>query len=56
MKKKFLSALLAALMLVSVTACGEDKEPDYDKIGEDIENMSDDELEKAILDGADMLS
>ena len=55
MKKKILSVLLAALMLMSVTACGGDKEPDYDKIGDDIENMSDEELENAILDGADML-
>lgn len=54
MKKRLLSAALALLMLMSITACGND-EPDYDDIGEKIENMSDDELESAILKGAERL-
>ena len=54
MKKRLLSAIFAALMLMSVTACGDD-EPDYDDIGEKIENMSDEELENAILEGAERL-
>ena len=54
MKKRLLSAILAALMLISVTGCGGD-EPDYDDIGEKIENMSDEELEDSILAGAEKL-
>lgn len=51
MKKRLLAVLLTALMLVSVSACGDDEKDIESKI----ENMSDSEIEDAILQGADML-
>lgn len=54
MKKKIIAVFLTALMVMSISACGDDKD-DYEKAADRIENMSDSELEDAILDGAAML-
>ncbi len=56
--KKILSVVLMAAIVLSVAGCagnGGSEDIDFDAIGEKIENMSDDELENAILDGAEKL-
>lgn len=53
MKKKLISALLISLLVLSISGCGDDDK--YSSAAEKIENMSDEELENAILKGADML-
>ena len=58
MKKRILSALLAMAMVLSVAGCESNsgtEDIDFDEIGEKIENMSDDELENAVIDGVEKL-
>lgn len=54
MKRKLISALLISLLIVSVSGCGDDDK--YNSAAEKIENMSDDEIENAILNGASKLN
>ena len=53
MRKKLLSVLLISLLIMSISGCGDDDK--YDSAAQKIENMSDEELEDAILKGAEML-
>ena len=58
MKKKILSVVLMAAMVLSIAGCGGNgsgEDIDFDAIGEKIENMSDDELENAIEEGVGKL-
>ena len=58
MKKKILSMVLMAVMVLSIAGCGGNgsgEDIDFDAIGEKIENMSDDELENAIEEGVGKL-
>lgn len=58
MKKKILSMVLMAAMVLSIASCGGNgsgEDIDFDAIGEKIENMSDDELENAIEEGVGKL-
>lgn len=58
MKKRFLSIALVASLILSAAGCGETGSSDeinLDNIDEKIENMSDDEIEQAVLDGAEKL-
>ncbi len=58
MKKKVLSAVFAMVMVLNAAGCGESggsDDIDLDDIGEKIENMSDDDIESAILDGVEKI-
>lgn len=58
MKKKLLSVALIASLVLSAAGCGETGSSDeinLDNIEEKIDNMSDDEIEQAFIDGADTL-
>ncbi len=55
MKRKLIGvAVLTAMVLVCMTGCGE-KEVTPDNVGDVINSMSDEELESAIIDGANKL-
>lgn len=58
MKKRILTIVLVASLILSAAGCGETGSSDeinLDNIEEKIENMSDDEIEQAVLDGAEKL-
>lgn len=58
MKKKLLSVALIASLVLSAAGCGETGSSDeinLDNIEEKIDNMSDDEIEQAVLDGIEKL-
>lgn len=58
MKKRVFSMVIMAAMVLSVVSCGGSggsESVNWDNIEEKLENMSDDELEQAVIDGANKL-